>query len=139
MTIGTSTYTLRGINRSGTSDNIVKFVESDITPKNIIPTGFMSVDRLVESFSRDIPDGEELLINARKDIANVFYEGINTFTSIRLRSGLSQRKLSKLVGTSQAHISKIEHGKNDPTLSTLRKLAAALGVSIEELDAAMPS
>lgn len=44
--------------------------------------------------------------------------------------GMSQRELSSVSGVMQADISKIEKGKGNPTLSTLQKIAKALGKSI---------
>ena len=120
------------------TNNILKFVEQELTPRHLVPEGFLSADDLVESFRREIPDADSLLEIARKDIADNYYSDINSFTSLRLKAGLSQRKLSAIVGTSQAHISKIEQGKNDPTLSTLRKLASAMQITIAELTEVMP-
>lgn len=44
----------------------------------------------------------------------------------RKKLGITQLELAKLAGISQAYIAKIERGKADPKLSTLRKIAAAL-------------
>ena len=46
---------------------------------------------------------------------------------------LSQRQLSKSSGVIQAEISKLEQGLGNPTLSTLEKLAKALGKSVASL------
>lgn len=51
---------------------------------------------------------------------------------LRRKHGLSQEQLGDLVGFSQSKISKIERGDWD-SLSDLRLIARALGVSIEEL------
>ncbi len=51
----------------------------------------------------------------------------------RERKALSQRDLAQLAGVSQFSISKIETGNQKPRPSTLRKLAAALGLTPEEL------
>jgi transcriptional regulator with XRE-family HTH domain len=53
--------------------------------------------------------------------------------SWRLRRGLSQRELAVRMGTPRTYISKTECGKVTPTLSSLERLAAALGVSIPDL------
>lgn len=45
---------------------------------------------------------------------------------LRREAGLTQRQLSKLVGVSQAHISKIEGQNVDPRLSTVNKILAVL-------------
>ncbi len=53
---------------------------------------------------------------------------------MREAKGLSQEKLARLADVANNTIIKIESGKNDnPTLDTLKKVAKALGVSIDEL------
>jgi transcriptional regulator with XRE-family HTH domain len=53
---------------------------------------------------------------------------------VRLKQGLSQQDLAAKSGVTAANISRIETGEtNQPRPSTLRKLAAALGVSVAEL------
>jgi transcriptional regulator with XRE-family HTH domain len=51
---------------------------------------------------------------------------------IRLQKGLSQTDLKSISGVGQDSISGIESGKHRPRPSTLRKLAAALGVEVED-------
>jgi transcriptional regulator with XRE-family HTH domain len=43
---------------------------------------------------------------------------------------LSQAELAKLSGVSQATVAQIESGRKDPSVTTLRKLAKALDVTI---------
>jgi transcriptional regulator with XRE-family HTH domain len=45
----------------------------------------------------------------------------------RLRSGLSQRSLARRAGTSQAAISRIERGLEQPTTERLEQILAGLG------------
>jgi len=45
---------------------------------------------------------------------------------LRIEAALTQRKLSELVGVSQAHIAKIEGGRVDPRLSTVNKILQVL-------------
>src|SRR4051794_41235784 len=52
---------------------------------------------------------------------------------LRLERGLSQRELS-VPGVSYAYISRIEAGTRQPSVKALRKLAAKLGVSAEDLE-----
>lgn len=49
----------------------------------------------------------------------------------RLGIGLSQRDLAERVGTSQNRIYLIEAGDANPTLDTLRRLAAVLDITLE--------
>lgn len=48
----------------------------------------------------------------------------------RLERGLSQAALARLAGTSQSQIARLESGRQDPGLSTWRRVFAPLGVSL---------
>ena len=53
---------------------------------------------------------------------------------IREKKGLSQDRLAKLADVANNTIIKIEAGKNqNPTLDTLKKIAKALEVSVDDL------
>lgn len=53
---------------------------------------------------------------------------------LRERKGLSQDRLAKLADVANNTIIKIEQGKNvNPRLDTLKKVAKALEVSVDEL------
>ncbi|HBR02294.1 helix-turn-helix domain-containing protein [Syntrophomonas curvata] len=53
---------------------------------------------------------------------------------IREKRGLTQEQLADLSGVHQSVISAIERGQTlSPRLDTLKKLAGALGASVEEL------
>jgi transcriptional regulator with XRE-family HTH domain len=52
---------------------------------------------------------------------------------LRKLRGLSQAELAEKAGLSQPAIGAIEAGKKSPTLRTLEKLAAALGVKVTDL------
>jgi len=53
---------------------------------------------------------------------------------MREAKGLSQEKLARMADVANNTIIKIEAGKNqNPTLDTLKKIAKALGVSIDDL------
>ena len=51
----------------------------------------------------------------------------------RLAAGLSQEKLALEAGVDRAFVSLLERGGRQPTLSTLWRLAEALGVAPSEL------
>jgi transcriptional regulator with XRE-family HTH domain len=51
----------------------------------------------------------------------------------RVKVGLSQGELAKLAGISVSYLSMLENSKRDPTISTVQKIANALGVPIEIL------
>lgn len=52
---------------------------------------------------------------------------------IRATKKLSQGAIGRKLNVHRAYISGIEHGKRNPTLATIEKLAGALGVSADEL------
>lgn len=53
---------------------------------------------------------------------------------LRKQKGLSQERLARLADVANNTIIKIESGENkNPTLETLRKVAKALDVSVDEL------
>jgi len=52
---------------------------------------------------------------------------------LRLNKHLSQGDLAKKLEVDRAYISNIENGRMNPTLSTLEKIAGALGISSSQL------
>jgi len=52
---------------------------------------------------------------------------------LRLEKKMSQSDLATALGVDGAYISNIENGRMNPTLSTLEKIAGALGISSSEL------
>lgn len=51
----------------------------------------------------------------------------------REEKGYTIDKLAKLAGMSKGHLSRIERGETDPTITTLSRVAIALKVKVEEL------
>jgi transcriptional regulator with XRE-family HTH domain len=51
----------------------------------------------------------------------------------RIKRFMSQAELSKVAGISPAHLGRIERNEHDPHLSTIKKIAEALGVDPSEL------
>ena len=52
---------------------------------------------------------------------------------LRDEQGLSQRALAEKAGISREYLARLETARQDPTLSTLEKLAKALGVKVAAL------
>ncbi len=52
--------------------------------------------------------------------------------ALRTRQGLSQRKLARNSGVSNATISLIEHGRTDPSMGLLKRILDAMGVSFAD-------
>lgn len=62
------------------------------------------------------------------------YSLANNLRKLREKKGLSQDRLAKLADVANNTIIKIEQGENiNPTLETLKKVAKALEVSVDEL------
>jgi len=49
---------------------------------------------------------------------------------LRRRAELRQEELARNVGITQSYLSQIENDRKDPNLSTLRRIAQELGVSV---------
>ena len=52
---------------------------------------------------------------------------------IRTKKGISQGQIGRTLKVDKSFISNIENGKTNPTLSTIAKIAKAIGVSVGEL------
>lgn len=64
------------------------------------------------------------------------FELIESLLRARIGAGLTQAQLAKKMGTSQSVIARLEGGNSAPTLSTLRRYAAATGTRLRvSLDA----
>ena len=71
----------------------------------------------------------QLLARSRQRLSTALYEDEpNSFSALRLATGLSQTQLAERVETSQSHIARIELGKTDPGTDMVVRLAAALHV-----------
>lgn len=53
--------------------------------------------------------------------------------SRRIASGMTQVQLAELIGCTQKDVSRWENGEREPGVSSLKKLAAALGCKIDDL------
>lgn len=49
---------------------------------------------------------------------------------LRTRAGISQEELARRVGTSKSAIARLESGRHQPTVETLRRVAAAFDVRL---------
>ena len=58
----------------------------------------------------------------------------NSIKKLREAKGLSQEKLARLADVANNTLIKMESGENqNPTLNSLKKVAKALGVSVDDL------
>jgi plasmid maintenance system antidote protein VapI len=90
------------------------------------PDGYRSVDELISESEKDTAR-KAALEDARRWAAGTFYPGQKSIRTLRLNKGLSQAKLAALIGSTQAHIARVENGATDVQISTLVRLAKALG------------
>lgn len=56
---------------------------------------------------------------------------VQAMIDARRASGLTQKQLSERTGIAQADISKLENGNANPSLRTLQRLAAGMGMQIK--------
>ena len=52
---------------------------------------------------------------------------------LRTAKGITQDRLSELVGINSKYLSSIERGKENPTLNTILKLAEALDAKVDDI------
>jgi len=57
----------------------------------------------------------------------------NNLRKVRIEKHITQGDIARLLNVSRGYISKVENGKTNPTLSTIAKLAKAVGVSSNKL------
>lgn len=56
---------------------------------------------------------------------------VQAIIDARKESGLTQKQLSERTGIAQADISKLESGNGNPSIKTLQRLAAGMGMRIK--------
>lgn len=129
---------------SGVMPNRARSTPDLITPISVHPafkpvrrSNGVDIDDWVAELEQD-GEWRAALAEGRQWVADTFYAGEgDTVCALRLRKGLSQAGLAALMGTSQSHIARIERGREDVALSTLRRLSDALGVTLDALDQAL--
>jgi DNA-binding XRE family transcriptional regulator len=121
----------------GTSTRGSTVVWVDVGPKAaLLPEGFEDIDDVVAEAEAN-PKRAAHMERARRDLAEREPDRIKGLAALRLRKGWSQKRLAAEIGTSQPHIARLEIGHEDILMETARRLAAALGVSIIDIDAAL--
>jgi DNA-binding XRE family transcriptional regulator len=105
---------------------------------SVVPPGAVDIDDLLAEFEAT-PNGAKAVAKGRQWVAKTFYGNGASLAALRLQHGWSQAELARRVGTSQSYIGRLETGGIDPQLSTIRKIATALGVPVTALvDALTP-
>ncbi|RTL94272.1 XRE family transcriptional regulator [Ancylobacter aquaticus] len=85
----------------------------------------------VRRFKERLASGEEELVPAA--IVDRLVAGENAIRVWREHRGLSASSLAEKAGIAQAFLSQIETGKRDGTVTTLKKIADALAVTVDDL------
>lgn len=85
----------------------------------------------VRSFEEKLAAGEEELI--RVAMVERLLGGENPITVWREYRGLSAKALAEAAGITQPYLSQIESGKRDGTVSTMKRIAEALRVSLDDI------
>lgn len=85
----------------------------------------------IRRFEQKLAAGEEELVPA--EYVYRMLDGENPILVWREYRGLSAKELAEKAGITQAYLSQIETGKRDGTISTIKKIAEALKVTIDEL------
>jgi len=66
-------------------------------------------------------------------IDQIYKELGKRIVKARNAKGMSQERLATESGIDRSHMGFIEQGRRKPTLSTLHKITASLGISLEQL------
>jgi DNA-binding XRE family transcriptional regulator len=85
----------------------------------------------VTTFRERLAAGEEELIPA--EFANRILDGENKIRVWREYRGLTARDLAAKAEISGGYLSQIESGDRDGSFDTIKKIAAALGISVDDL------
>ena len=67
---------------------------------------------------------------AAEEMAYAFYAG-QIIEDARKKAKISQAELARRIGSDRSYISKVEHGKTEPKVSTFYRIMNALGCRIE--------
>lgn len=59
------------------------------------------------------------------------YQIIRSMLNARTEKKITQKELSQITGIAQGDISRIERGNANPSLSTLKRIAAGLGMAVK--------
>ena len=70
-------------------------------------------------------------IRAEYDALEPEFSLMQAMIDARKSSGLTQKQLSERTGIAQSDISKLESGNANPSLKTLQRLAAGMGMKIK--------
>lgn len=115
---------------TSTTPGKVIYAEFPVPAKPPILSGAIDIDDLVAEFEQS-NEATEAIAKGRQWVAKSFYSSQpSSIALLRLQKGWSQAELAKRASTSQSYIARLELGNVDPQVSTVIKLARALGVTV---------
>lgn len=85
----------------------------------------------VQAFRRKFATGDEEFVPS--EVVDRILDGESRLRVWRDHRGLSSKALAEKAGIAQGFLSQIETGKREGTLDTLRKLAQALDLTLDDL------
>ncbi|MBD0416680.1 helix-turn-helix domain-containing protein [Oryzicola mucosus] len=85
----------------------------------------------IRNFEMRLAAGDEELLPS--EFVERILAGENKVVAWRDHRGLSAKSLAEMSGITQAYLSQIETGKRDGTVGTMKKIADALNVSVDDL------
>lgn len=85
----------------------------------------------VDRIERKLAAGEEELLPS--ELVDRLLDGANKVLAWREYRGISAKELAEKAGITQAYLSQIETGKRDGTVGTMKKIAAALRLAVDDL------
>jgi DNA-binding XRE family transcriptional regulator len=111
-------------------DEMVVMSEADF--QALVNDAEMSADVAAYDRVKDrLARGEDELIPA--DFVHRMLDGESRVAVWREFRGLSARALAETAGITQAYLSQIEAGKRDGTVGTMKKIAEALKITVDDL------
>ena len=92
------------------------------------PKGVLQMTNFNDFLNEQMKDPE---FKAEWDALDPEFAVIEAILAARKESGLTQQQLSERTGIAQTDISKLERGNGNPSLRTLQRLAAGMGMRVK--------
>lgn len=115
---------------SSTGERLVVLTEAEY--RALVDAAADAADvAVIRRFEERLAAGEEELLP--EDMVGRILDGENPIRAWREHRGLTVKALAEAAGIAPAYLSQLETGKRDGTVATVKKLADALGVSVDDL------
>jgi DNA-binding XRE family transcriptional regulator len=115
---------------SPSGERLIVLTEADY--QKLLAAAEDAADReAADTFRHKLASGDEELVPA--EVVERILGGENRIRVWREHRGLTSKALAAKAGIAQGFVSQIETGKREGTVETLRKIASALAVTIDDL------